>query len=368
MLIVFPVFKRLDALQHFKQYFDKLEYREFVVYISLEGGADDIIKDYVLNIKFEFLHWEVRVFGQRQGLKNHILQCGDLVEDYKDVLIIEDDLLLLPGWNNWLRVAIIKLKNNPKLDSASLYRYSIDEGTSVPLDLSVVESYNSQYASSWGQVWTFDKWQRFRIWMKKNELSEYNQLPPFINNWSVNSWKKHYIVYLMENDLYCCYPENTYVCHSRNMLGTNLTVHSYFRTHYGLNCVFNTHLDSDIYFDVNWSRTISVFDASKNYSVRYNNGLPFRVHNGYRYFLVAGYCCKSIAQWDILLYPLHSNTNRIPDNSSKWGLHLIDSGHHVCFSKAYLFYVYYLDRINSKDSIVFIGLVFVKVLRRLLFR
>ena len=368
MLVVFPVYKRLDALQHFKRYYDDPKFAGFMIYISLEGDSSEVIRNYVDNLKFDFLKWKVRSFDSRQGLRSHILQCGDLVEDYERVLIVEDDLLLLPGWDTWYRLALRRLASNDLLDSASMYRYSIDEENSIPLDLVSGDEYSSQYGSSWGQIWTRQNWNRFKIWLKENEQSYYPTLPKFINNWSISSWKKHYLAYLIDVGLYCLYPPESLICHTKITTGTNLVSNAYFRTYHAGGETALRDVESSAYYDVNWTRIFEVAVNEKVFKARYNNGLDNNITSSQNYKLAMGYCRNSIAQWETLVYPLHHNISRIPDNKSKWGLHLVKSKDTVLFSKQYIFQIYYLDRVTTKATFTLIGLLFLKVFKRLFVR
>ena len=54
--------------------------------------------------KVEWLHGNktIRAFDERQGLRKHIIQCGDLTEQYDAVVVLEDDLEVSKYYYNYV--------------------------------------------------------------------------------------------------------------------------------------------------------------------------------------------------------------------------------------------------------------------------
>ena len=63
-----------------------------------ESNKSDLVQKVAED--FDWKHGEkiIRRFPERQGLKKHIIQCGDLSEKYGAVIILEDDLYVSPGF------------------------------------------------------------------------------------------------------------------------------------------------------------------------------------------------------------------------------------------------------------------------------
>lgn len=153
----------------------------------------------------------IRAFPERQGLRVHIIQCGDLTEKYDAVVVLEDDLMVAPHFYSYVKQAIERYKDDPHIAGISMYKHQTHPGVNRPFEPANngFDIYMQQFAMSWGQCWTKEMWQKFRIWYNENEemdLSEGNILPFYIAHWNKQSWLKYYMRYIVENDKYFIYP------------------------------------------------------------------------------------------------------------------------------------------------------------------
>ena len=153
----------------------------------------------------------VRIFPERQGLRAHIIQCGDLTERYDAVVILEDDLMVSPHFYSYVKQTIEYYKDNPYIAGISLYKHQTHPGVNRPFEPANngYDVYMQQFAMSWGQCWTKSMWQKFRAWYNENEgkdLSEGNILPTYVSHWNKQSWLKYFMRYIVENDKYFIYP------------------------------------------------------------------------------------------------------------------------------------------------------------------
>ena len=90
--------------------------------------------------------------------------------------------------------------------------------------------YFLKYASSWGQVWSREQWERFRKWYDENEprdSSREKSLPPNIRLWPENSWKKYFIEYLIKEDRYFVFPRVSFTTIFGDA-GTNIRIRETF--------------------------------------------------------------------------------------------------------------------------------------------
>lgn len=180
--------------------------------VSIDKGKkqNEIIK---VAESIDWLHGEkiIRPFLERQGLRNHILQCGDLTEKYDAVVVLEDDLNVSKYYYSYVKQTLKFYKENSKIAGISLYKHQTHPGVYRPFEPvnNGYDVYMQQFAMSWGQCWSKEMWQGFRKWYKNNEnsnLSEDNILPQYISNWNKQSWLKYYMRYIVENDKYFVYP------------------------------------------------------------------------------------------------------------------------------------------------------------------
>ncbi|WP_432205341.1 hypothetical protein ACQ9ZF_08985 (plasmid) [Cetobacterium somerae] len=160
---------------------------------------------------FEWINGEKIIKYQKNnlGLKNHILSCGDLTKEYENIILLEDDLYVSPYFYDYSMKCLSYYNIDKKIAGISLYKHNYNESAGYPFypleDSGDV--FFMQIASSWGQMWSKRMWNSFRKWFDNNpEISECSILPEDVKNWPSSSWKKHFIDYLVSNNLYFVYP------------------------------------------------------------------------------------------------------------------------------------------------------------------
>lgn len=152
----------------------------------------------------------IRTFDERQGLRPHILQCGDLTDKYDAVIVLEDDITVSKGFYAYAKQMVEKYGENEAVSGISLYKHRVCPGNRRPFDPmeSPYDVYFMQMAQSWGQCWNKRMWQGFRTWYethgKSIPLDE--KIPAYIVNWNDASWLKYFNRYVVETNTFYVYP------------------------------------------------------------------------------------------------------------------------------------------------------------------
>ena len=154
---------------------------------------------------------KLRIFSERQGLRAHIIQCGDLTEQYDAVVVLEDDLIVAQHFYSYVKQTISRYADDYKIAGISLYRHQIHPGVNRPFEPANngYDIYLQQFAMSWGQCWTKKMWERFKKWYVVNveeDLTKGDMLPVYISRWNSQSWLKYFMRYIVEKDKYFVYP------------------------------------------------------------------------------------------------------------------------------------------------------------------
>lgn len=177
--------------------------------ISIDNSGND--KVYEMANNFHWMHGEkvIRKMPVRMGLRKHILSCGDYLNEYDAVAILEDDLVVAPDFYRYMKQAVSFYKDNDNIAGISLYSHLWNVCASYPFqpEEKGPDAYFMQYAQSWGQVWMKCQWHKFKEWYEKNDadFSYAEGVPAFVCRWR-NSWLKYHIRYLVETDKYFVYP------------------------------------------------------------------------------------------------------------------------------------------------------------------
>lgn len=161
---------------------------------------------------FNWKHGEKRIiaYKRRQGLRNHILYCGDLLTEYDAIAVFEDDVLPSLGFYSYMKQTVDKYYDDDCIAGISLYQHLWNVNANMPFQPALSDSdvYFMQFAQSWGQIWMKNQWFDFSRWYVENKDKPFctHALPMNVNRWPETSWLKYHIKYCVENDRYFVYP------------------------------------------------------------------------------------------------------------------------------------------------------------------
>lgn len=212
--LIVAAYNRPSSLQRLLLSLEHAQYPEADVTLVISIDKDD--NQDVLRVAeiSRWTHGEKRIIRQQehQGLKQHLLGCGDLTAEYGSIVLLEDDLLASKYFYRYAQQALNFYADDSRIAGISLYAYDMAENgfnPFVPVD-DGHDVYFMQVASSWGQCWTAAQWQAFRDWFQQNpEMSTDELLPPYLFNWHENSWKKHFIRYLHHQNKFFVFPRHS---------------------------------------------------------------------------------------------------------------------------------------------------------------
>ena len=187
-------------------------YSNVTLVISLDRSE---IFDKVLSVA-EAFQWnygrkEIRTFEERQGLRKHILQCGDLSEQYGAVIIFEDDIVVSPEFYNYTVEALEFYKKEERVAGIALYSHKYN-GYAQKLFEPVhngYDTYMGQFSVTWGQCWSANQWRSFKEWYCANnqiELKPQRNVPLAVTQWPETSWGKYFVYYIVNQDKYYVMP------------------------------------------------------------------------------------------------------------------------------------------------------------------
>lgn len=208
-------YNRLDSIKRVLKsvkaanyYGDKID-----LIISIDYSGLNDVQDYVKSIEWEHGDKVLRFFEERQGLKKHILSCGEFLKEYDCLAVLEDDVIVSPSFYSYMKESVAFYENDEKIAGISLYSYEFNMNSKLPFvpEKSNYDVYFLQYAQSWGQIWMKKSFLKFLDWVENNNFEFTNTTPQFVNSWpDKSSWLKLHIKYCVDNDLYFVYPYKSY--------------------------------------------------------------------------------------------------------------------------------------------------------------
>lgn len=188
----------------------KNEHVDLIVSLDKSEIQDSLIK-LAESVPWSQGEKKIIAYDTRQGLRPHIIACGNLSFQYKAVIILEDDLIVSPEFFNYAISAVEYYKNDSRIAGISLYRHYIQVDCYRPFipeeDGSFI--YMMQFAQSWGECWTANMWNDFIQWynMNKEKNISGDNIPSCIKKWNEHSWMKYYMKYIVETNRFFVYPK-----------------------------------------------------------------------------------------------------------------------------------------------------------------
>lgn len=215
--IVVIAYNRIDALRRLLTSLKEADYPEGVsipLIISIDKGENAGV--IMTAEKFEWTHGEKTVIQRNEnlGLKKHVITCGNLVNDFEKIIVLEDDLYVSPAFYHYAVDALFFTEGEEKIAGVSLYDHRLNVHVREPFMAynDGYDNYYFQFASSWGQAFDKEKWNGFTEWMKTNDGKDLraSNMPENVSSWSDKSWLKYFIKYMIETDKYFLYPNGSY--------------------------------------------------------------------------------------------------------------------------------------------------------------
>ena len=187
---------------------------------SNQSAMEDIFNDF--NWSYGKKH--IQLHNRNIGLIDNVYYSADYFVDngYDYIVMLEDDLLVSANLLEYVDSIIsFDLLDNHKIAGYSLYSPRFNETSYKEFwPVTMCDNYFMQLPSSWGQVWSYNQWKRYREWTRCTSLfvdkkdSDSFQIPSNISRWSSKSWKKLFLYYLLKYDLYFFYPVNSITSNS----------------------------------------------------------------------------------------------------------------------------------------------------------
>lgn len=207
--IAIPCFNRTESLNRLLVSLKEANYVNDKVDLifSIDYSGTNNVKFLAENFQWDFGKKIIIVHPANIGLKQNILSCGDLVEKYDAIIILEDDLYVAKDFYNYAKQAALYYLDSNDIAGISLFSYKYTEIGFYQF-YPFHDNYDTffiQWPSSWGQLWTKQQWNSFRKWLSLGKSLEDINVPESIKLWN-HSWKKYYIAYMVDMDRYFVYP------------------------------------------------------------------------------------------------------------------------------------------------------------------
>ena len=211
--IVAVGYNRPDGMKRLLESIGRANYNcdEIPLIISIdESNRSNEVEAVAKAFEWNYGTKDIRRFPERQGLRKHIVQCGDYSEKYGAVIILEDDLVVAEDFYTYVCAAHERYGDETEVCGVSLYAFGCNQFTRyifTPVP-SLYDVYLGGMVVTWGQSWNARQWKNFKLWYFEHEdkLPLLNpDIPQDISSWT-RSWGRYFASFIAEKQLYYVYP------------------------------------------------------------------------------------------------------------------------------------------------------------------
>lgn len=234
-------YNRIDSLKRVLNSLERSYYNERItLIISIDKSDTTQVEDFAKEYNWNYGEKRVITHSENLGLRKHVLKCGDLLEEYDALIVLEDDISVAPSFFYYAKQCVEKYAEDENIAGISLYNFPLNYQNQLPFNPLHSDSdvYLMQCAQSWGQVWMKKQWFAFKKWYNEHseEFGELPHLPKAICNWPKSSWLKYHTRYCIENHKYFVYPYISLSTNNSDAGTHNLNKTTYFQSQllYGL--------------------------------------------------------------------------------------------------------------------------------------
>ena len=123
------------------------------ILISIDKGVrQSEVIDIAEQYEWPYGDKRIRAFSKRQGLRQHIIQCGDMTKEYTAVIILEDDIVVSECFYLYAKQSVQFYGSDRRIAGISLYKHETNVGVYqfFEPEYNGYDCYLMQFAQSWG--------------------------------------------------------------------------------------------------------------------------------------------------------------------------------------------------------------------------
>lgn len=213
--ITVVAYNRVDSLARLLNSLANASYGadEVPLIISIDKSDTDEVEKFADEYMWRYGTKTVRKHSENMGLRKHVLEQGNLLQQYDAVVVLEDDLVVAQDFWNYTQQTVRMYAKCDEIAGISLYSFAVNYHQRHPF-MPIRDGHDVYFmnsAMSWGQVWMRKQWRNFVKWYSANQnFDDRPHLPQSICSWGEKSWLKYHTRYCIEENKYFVFPYISY--------------------------------------------------------------------------------------------------------------------------------------------------------------
>ena len=120
-------YNRINSMKRLLNSLQNAKYpnNDIPLVISIDCSGDERLYEYVEQFPWEHGPKFVNIKKERLGLKNHILQCGDLTKYFKAIILLEDDIFVSEFFYDYAVKVVNFYYEDSRIGGISLYQIEV---------------------------------------------------------------------------------------------------------------------------------------------------------------------------------------------------------------------------------------------------
>ena len=183
--------------------------------ISIDAGGEQFEQVLAASERFEWLLGEKRVVVRERpyGLINHVFACGDLVDEFGAIILLEDDLVVSPMAYRYAADALDFYADDPQIAGISLNTLWFQGITHEPFSPYPDDGdvFFMQIAWFQGQAYTQKQWSAFRAWRETAvpQILPTDKMHELFHTFPTTDWFPLKTKYLVQTDRFYVFPRES---------------------------------------------------------------------------------------------------------------------------------------------------------------
>jgi len=227
--IVIVGYNRLDSLKRVLSSVENADYDEDRVdlVIDLDNPGYNTLVEFANEYQWKYGEKRVKAYPERLGLRAHMIEVGELLNDYEAIAVLEDDVYVSTQFYKYMKQTVEFYMDDRDIFGISLYAKRTNHNVTRPFCpmMSGYDVYFQQDPISCGQIWMREQWFEFKKWYmsRESEKEDIRLVPKQVVSLKESSYLKYVTKYLAASNKYFVMPYKSYsTCFSD--LGEHTTI------------------------------------------------------------------------------------------------------------------------------------------------
>lgn len=152
----------------------------------------------------------------RIGLVEHFHRCGDLALDHGSIVLLEDDLIVGPGFHRWACAALDHAADDARIAGISLSAPFFDGYRHLPFE-PIADGFDAVFAQiPWydGMAWTSPMWQSYRAYRARRDSDPATPIHRSLTTLDSDEWFPDAVRHLVASGRYYLLPRQAHATNS----------------------------------------------------------------------------------------------------------------------------------------------------------